>query len=122
MSHPTVEPDNVPMGTKVRRLVRDLESLICVSSVSTHTVANNGVVFESEGSIPGDIPSDVLRVLAEHNAFILRYRANTPSSTSEASRAGIRPVSSVGLGYGGKRRTKHKVLGGSVLTILRSQT
>lgn len=69
-NHLTTEPSNVPTKTKRTRLVRDLNALECVSNVEVGETATNAVLFECGGTVSGDIPVDVLRVLVEHDAFL----------------------------------------------------
>jgi hypothetical protein len=71
-NHSTTQPENheLPMQTRRDNLVNDLSDVDCVSDVSVHEGARNAVLFECEGSMPGDIPNSVIRVLAEHDAFL----------------------------------------------------
>jgi len=69
-THLTVQPDTVDMNTKTRRLANDLGKLDAVTDIRESLWADNALTFACEGSMPGDIPNAVLRVLADHNAML----------------------------------------------------
>lgn len=72
MNHPTVEPTDVSMETKVNRLARDLKALDIVEYAHPNDFAKNAVVFcQNWRESPIGFHPDVLRVLSEHGAQLL---------------------------------------------------
>lgn len=69
-NHPTTEPDNASMSSRRERLRVDLNDCDGVTHSEQSGQAQNAVLFHSEGSMPGDITSEMLGVLAEHDAFL----------------------------------------------------
>lgn len=78
-NHPTTQPESheLPMETKQQNLIGDLQELDVVTSAEKAGTGQNVVLFECEGPMPGDVPSDVLRVLADHSAMIPREEPDT---------------------------------------------
>jgi hypothetical protein len=66
-THPTTRPETDDMETKRERLKTDLNSVESVTNVRNAVIGQNTIVFETK---TGDIVADVLRVLADHDAFL----------------------------------------------------